>query len=163
MSDDDDHPVPVTIRPAVPVDPNKVAQAMDLPSRKAVIPDPRDAYPVESEKLPDDDIKRLNALRAENMRKKRMGRPPGSKNKPKLGKGRTPGDVARPRRDRHETGKTAPNRPLEMKSRLSAVLHITTQLARPELVLFHDIMLRLEKTPRGARKRIIAALASVYP
>lgn len=142
MEGDDSHkPFPVTIRPAVPIDPNKVAQTMDLPSRKTVTPPkhPAGGYNIEGERLAEDEIIRLNTEREKNIeRKKQMGRPPGSKNKPKVEASK------RPKRDRHEPGEAAPESPTE-------------------LLLFHDIILNLEGVSQEARKRIIAALGQVYP
>ncbi len=55
-----------------------------------------------------------------------------------------------------------PNRPLEMKNKLNAVLELSSSLRKPQLVLFTELMQRLEGVPRGSRKRILEALGSVY-
>lgn len=187
---DDDRPVPVMIRPAMPVDP----KAMELPSRKTFKAGPDECDtgvaltkaieatiaeglpdPVGNERLAEDEIRQLDTER-----KKRMGRPPGSKNKPKTtirsyAIGPQQG-VKRPKRDRHEPG--APGSYGQQAGRLKrdrhapggpSILRILAgqfgdgALNRSQLVALYDIMRRLERMPKGARKRIIAALVRVYP
>jgi hypothetical protein len=55
-----------------------------------------------------------------------------------------------------------PNRPLEAKNKLHAVLGLADKLRKPQLVVFAEIMDKLEATPRGSRKVIIDALVRVY-
>lgn len=56
-----------------------------------------------------------------------------------------------------------PNRPLETKNQLQAVLVMANVLKKPELVIFSDVVQQFQKLSRGGRKRVIAALAQVYP
>lgn len=56
-----------------------------------------------------------------------------------------------------------PNRPLEMKNKLSAVLTLTRDLNKTELDVFTTSMDRLEHLTRSGRKRVLAALQQVYP
>lgn len=56
-----------------------------------------------------------------------------------------------------------PNRPLEMKNQLQVVLSMTGSLRKPELVMFAKLVDELGSVARGGRKRIMAALAQVYP
>jgi len=55
-----------------------------------------------------------------------------------------------------------PNRPLENKNKLHAVLALSSQLRKPELTKFVELMDALEKLNRGSRKRILSALLQVY-
>ena len=55
-----------------------------------------------------------------------------------------------------------PNRPLELKSQLEAVLMLTTVLKKPELEAFATIAGTMQKLSRGGRKNVIGALERVY-
>lgn len=55
-----------------------------------------------------------------------------------------------------------PNRPLEMKNQLQAVIAMTGVLKKPELELFAKMVAALQSTPRNSRKKIIDGLQSVY-
>jgi hypothetical protein len=55
-----------------------------------------------------------------------------------------------------------PNRPLEMKNKLHAVLKIVASLNKQESACFANAMQVLEDMPRSGRKHVIAALGQVY-
>lgn len=102
-----------------------------------------------------------------------------------------PARVRKPTHDRHVVGKAAParvvgkrpelaapygklvenithaapknpNRPLEMKNQLQAVIAMTGVLTKSELTLFSQIVGALQNVPRNGRKRIIVGLQQVY-
>lgn len=56
-----------------------------------------------------------------------------------------------------------PNRPLEMKSQLQAVLAMSSVLSKPEMAIFATAMQGMQELSRNSRRRVIAALAQVYP
>ena len=56
-----------------------------------------------------------------------------------------------------------PNRPLELRNQMDAMLAVVDTLRRPELAAFKVAMQALAPLSRKARKAIVAALASVYP
>lgn len=55
-----------------------------------------------------------------------------------------------------------PNRPLEMKNQLSAVLSMVGTLQKQELVFFSQAVPAMQALSRAGRKRVIAALQQVY-
>lgn len=55
-----------------------------------------------------------------------------------------------------------PNRPLEMKNQLQAVIAMTGVLTKAELTLFSQIVGALQAVSRNGRKRIIVGLQQVY-
>lgn len=55
-----------------------------------------------------------------------------------------------------------PNRPLEMKNQLSAVLSMVGTLQKAELVFFSQAVPAMQALSRSGRKRVIAALQQVY-
>lgn len=62
-----------------------------------------------------------------------------------------------------ETGRAKnPNRPLEMKNQLSAVLSMVGTLQKAELVFFSQAVPAMQALSRSGRKRVIAALQQVY-
>ena len=69
------------------------------------------------------------------------------------------------RPDRHAIDAPAknPNRPLELRNTLDAVLHMTGTLKRPELVAFSSAMQSFRKLSKAGRRRVIASLGQVYP
>lgn len=73
-----------------------------------------------------------------------------------------PEDMSRPKptRDRHVINH---NRPKELKERLSAVLAATDTLSRSEGKVFREVLGDIDKLSRTSRRRIIEALARVYP
>lgn len=55
-----------------------------------------------------------------------------------------------------------PNRPLELKNQLSAVLRLTSTLTKAELAWFTVGLDMASKLSRSSRKRVLAAFAQVY-
>jgi hypothetical protein len=68
---------------------------------------------------------------------------------------------ARKAKKRVEAPKS-PNRPLENKNKLHAVLALTAHLRRAEMVTFAAVVETMEGMSRGARRRVLEALGRVY-
>lgn len=96
------------------------------------------------------EIKRLNAKREKSLKKPK---------RPSLRKqARAVASITL----RSDTPKN-PNRPLELRNQMDAMLSVVDALRRPELVAFKVMMQHLAPLPKKARRKIIAALAQVYP
>jgi hypothetical protein len=82
------------------------------------------------------EIKRINKNRRKNLKKaKRVKAPVAPKN---------------------------PNRPLEAKNRLHAVMETVAGMAKPEVIALMNTMRFVESLAAPARKRVIEALGKVY-
>jgi hypothetical protein len=82
------------------------------------------------------EIKRINKNRRKNLKKKkRVVAPPAAKN---------------------------PNRPLEAKNRLYAVMEVVTGMGKHEAAVLMNTMKFMESMAGPARKRVIEALGKVY-
>lgn len=115
--------------------------------------------------LPAAEIRKINAKRKKNLKaatpvpKKRKAkkRAPAqygtAAQKQAAGRGFAASRVDRPKN---------PNRPLEMKNQLSAVLSMVGTLQKAELVFFSQAVPAMQALSRSGRKRVIAALQQVY-
>jgi len=87
-------------------------------------------------------------------------------NKPPATRNRKKGGKKRPSRKRAPPAAAEapknPNRPLEMKNRLAVVLEMARVLRKPDLVVFTDLMDRLQALHRGARKKVLDGLNRVF-
>ena len=119
-----------TIKPAVPSR-QPMFEDVKLPPR-----------PQRAEKLPEDEIERINTNRRRNLKKKKKVKKIAPAPKP--------------------AAPVSPNRPLEMKNRLHTVLGAVMQMSKAESMAFAGAMAHLEDMSKGARKRVISALAQVY-
>lgn len=102
------------------------------------------------------EIRKINAKRAAALKAKKPAR-----KKAKKQKTRTIRQIiqAAPR----ETGRAKnPNRPLEMKNQMSAMLEAVCTLQKAELMLFSRTMPSMQALSRAGRKQVIAALQQVY-
>lgn len=104
-------------------------------------------------------IKRAAALKAakKNVKKRIIAEPARKKRKAQSF------DRNHLHRDRAKAMATKnPNRPLEMKNQLSAVLSMVGTLQKAELVFFSQAVPAMQALSRSGRKRVIAALQQVY-
>jgi hypothetical protein len=162
---DDDKPADVAIRPVLPSRAQTEAPRFDLAAQverlgpDSLLPPKRNEMskrrpPVKkraSEALPAREVTRILKNRKKNMKKAkkrvlsdavRSVRPPAGRRKPGNPKN--------------------PNRPLELKNRLDAVLTIFTELPKEEQRPFGEVMKSLDGLSRPGRKRVLDALAKVY-
>lgn len=100
------------------------------------------------------EVRKINAKRKKNMKKaKKVVKRRASIQ----GKGGDRGEQTR-----RTTSPKNPNRPLEMKNQLSAVLSMVGTLQKSELVFFSQAVPAMQALSRSGRRRVIAALQQVY-
>lgn len=157
MSDQSQAPTP-----AIPVIPSRAEPQPVVPITLSDAPQAPKAKRKPRKKKPElstAEIKNLNTKRANAQKKKRKG-------------GRTAAQIATKARAfakaaAQDLQPAAPavshNRPLEMKTRVHAIIAMTAVLKKPELTVFSATLEALEKLSRGSRKRVIGALSQVYP
>lgn len=101
--------------------------------------------------LPAAEIRKINAKRKKNLKK--TAAPVRKKRKSTTDLAR---QYAAPNKAKN------PNRPLEMKNQLSAVLSMVGTLQKAELVFFSQAVPAMQALSRSGRRRVIAALQQVY-
>jgi hypothetical protein len=144
--DDDDKPVDVAIRPVLPsragLEPPNVPAFLDQPSPGTEPKPRRRRLPL----LPPDEIERINTNRKENMKKRKAKK-----------------YVPLAERVSHKPARAKnPNRPLELKNRMLALVGAVGSLEAADLKSFTEAVVLLNDLPKPGRQRVLDALAKVY-
>lgn len=71
--------------------------------------------------------------------------------------------IAKRHPTKHPVLPKSPNRPLEAKKQLDAVLTVLDDLAKPELMVFTVTLKQLKGLSKPGRARVLHALQQVYP